>query len=79
MLAPEYVHCKPCWQLGEQWHQDYVWIQENEACNNMLDGRQVGQIQAIITVIDDLWHDDKGATVQYMAAFIELLRLRDKG
>ena len=45
----------------------------------MLDGRQVGQIQAIITVIDGSQHDDKGATVQYMAAFIELLRLRDKG
>ena len=56
-----------------------MWIQENEACDNMLDGGQVGQIQVIITVIDDLQHDDKGATVQYTGAFIELLCLRDKG
>ena len=61
------------------WHQDYVWIQENEACDNMLDGRQVCQIQVIITVIDDLQCDDKGMTVQYTGAFIELLHLRDKG
>src|SRR5438046_9320558 len=79
MLIPEYVHCKPCWQLGEGWCWDYMWIQENEACDNMLDGRQVGQIQVIITVIDNLQCDDKGMTVQYMGAFIELLRLRDKG
>ena len=79
MLAPEYVRCKPCWQLGEEWRRDYVWIQENEACDNMLDGRQVGQIQAIITVIDDSRRDDKGAAVQYTGAFIELLHLRDKG
>src|SRR5438045_5411801 len=78
MLIPEYVHCKPCWQLGEGWHWDYVWIQENEACDNMLDGRQVGQIQAIITVIDDLQHDDKGVTVQYTGASLNYCALETK-
>ncbi len=60
MLTPEYIYCKPCWQHRKEWHQDYVWIQENEACDNMLDGRQVGQLCAIIMVIDGSQLDDKG-------------------
>jgi hypothetical protein len=44
-----------------------------------LDGRKVGQIQAIVTVIDNLRHDNKYIPVQYTGVLIELLRLRDNG
>ncbi len=53
MLTPEYIRCKPYWQHGKEWYQDYVWIQKNETCDNILDGREVGQLCAIIMVIDD--------------------------
>jgi hypothetical protein len=40
---------------------------------SILDSRQVGQVKAIVTVIDDLQHDSKGTPVYYTGAFIELL------
>jgi hypothetical protein len=80
MLTTEYVRCKPTWQGGKEWRRDYVWVQDSEAGDmSMLDGRRVGQVKAIVTVIDDSRHDSKGAPVYYTGAFIELLRLKRNG
>jgi hypothetical protein len=68
------------WQRGKEWRRDYVWVQGTEADNGSpLSGRKIGQIQAIITVIDNSRHDNKGALVQYTGVFIDLLRLRNNG
>ena len=80
LLTKEYVRCKQFWQSGKDWRRDYVWVQDTEVGNGSpLDGRKVGQIQAIITVIDNLRHDNKDAPVQYTGVLIELLCLRDNG
>ena len=57
-----------------------MWVQDSEV-NDMsaLDGRRVGRVQGIITVIDDSRRDSKGVPVHYTGAFIELLHLRHSG
>ena len=80
LLTKEYVCCKQSWQRGKEWRRDYVWVQDTKAGNSSpLDGRKVGQVQAIITVIDDSRHDSKGAPVQYTGVFIDLLHFRNNG
>jgi hypothetical protein len=55
LLTKEYVRCKQFWQSGKDWRRDYMWVQDSEVGNgSLLDSRKVGQIQAIITVIDNL-------------------------
>ena len=80
LLTKEYVCCKQSWQKGKEWRHDYVWVQDIEADDkSSLSGRKVGQVQAIITIVDDSRHDSKGAPVQYTGVFIDLLRLRNNG
>jgi hypothetical protein len=80
LLTKEYVRCKQSWQSGKDWRRDYVWVQDTEMGNGSpLDGRKVGQVQAIITIIDNLQHDSKDAPVQYTGVLVELLRFRDNG
>ena len=52
MLSKEYVRCKEGWQAGKEWRQDYVWVQDTKADRLLLGGKRVGQLQAIVTVID---------------------------
>jgi hypothetical protein len=79
-LTTEYVCCKPTWQGGKEWRRDYVWVQDSEAGDmTILDGRQVGQVQAIVTVIDDSRRDSKGVPVHYTGAFIDLLHPKHNG
>ena len=57
-----------------------MWVQDTEVGNvSPLDGRKVGQIQAIVTIIDNLGYDSKDIPVQYTGVLIELLRLRNNG
>jgi hypothetical protein len=80
LLTKEYVRCKQSWQGGNEWRRDYVWVQDTEAGDGSpLGGRMVGQVQAIITIVDDSRYDSKGALVQYTGVLIDLLRLRDNG
>ena len=80
LLTKEYVRCKQSWQKGKEWHRDYVWVQDIEADDGSpLSGRKVGQVQAIVTVVDDSRRDSKGAPVQYTGVFVDLLRLRNNG
>ena len=80
LLTKEYVRCKQFWQRGNEWCHDYVWVQDTEADNGpLLGSRKIGQVQAIITVIGNSQHDNKGAPVQYTGVFIDLLRLRNNG
>jgi len=80
LLTKEYVRCKQSWQKGKEWRRDYVWVQDIEADDGSpLSGRKVGQVQAIITIVDDSRHDSKGAPIQYTGVFINLLRLRNNG
>ena len=79
MLSKEYVRCKEGWQAGKEWRQDYVWVQDTKADGSLLGGKKVGQLQAIITVINHQWHDTNGTVVQYTGALIDLLRFRHGG
>jgi hypothetical protein len=80
LLTKEYVRCKQSWQKGKEWRRDYVWVQDIEADDGSpLSGRKVGQVQAIVTVVDDSRRDSKGAPVQYTGVFINLLRLKNNG
>src|SRR5580692_6023507 len=80
LLTKEYVRCKQSWQKGKEWRRDYVWVQDIEADDGSpLSGRKVGQVQAIVTVVDDSRRDSKGAPVQYTGVFVDLLRLRNNG
>ncbi len=80
LLTPEHVRCSPAWQGRTEWRRDYVWVQEYDPSgNSALDGKRVGQIQAIVSVIDDSRRDGKGIPVRYTGAFVELLRLRNGG
>jgi hypothetical protein len=80
LLTKEYVRCKQSWQKGKEWRHDYVWVQDIEADDGSpLSGRKVGQVQAIVTVVDDSRRDSKGAPIQYTGVFINLLRLKNNG
>ena len=79
MLSKEYVYCKEGWQAGKEWHRDYVWVQDAKADGSLLGGKRVGQLQAIVTVIDHQRHDTNGTVVQYTGALIDLLRFRHGG
>src|SRR5271168_4961404 len=47
LLTIEHVRCSPAWQGWKEWRRDYVWVQEhNPSCKSVLEGKQVGQIQA---------------------------------
>jgi hypothetical protein len=80
LLTKEYVHCKQSWQRGKEWHRDHIWVQDTKAGDSSpLGGRKVGQVQAIITVVDNSRHDSKGAPVQYTGVFIDQIYLRNNG
>ena len=79
MLSKEYVRCKEGWQAGKEWCQDYVWVQDTKTDGSLLSGKRVGQLQAIVTVIDHQPHDTNGTAVQYTAGLINLLRFRHNG
>ena len=80
LLTKEYVRCKQSWQKGKEWRRDYVWVQDIEADDGSpLSRRKVGQVQAIVLVVDDSRCDSKGAPVQYTGVLIDLLHLRNNG
>jgi hypothetical protein len=79
MLSKEYVRCKEGWQAGKEWRRDYVWVQDTKTDGSLLGGKRVGQLQAIVTVIDHQRHDTNGTVVQYTGALIDLLRFRHGG
>ena len=79
MLTKEYVRCQEGWQAGKEWRRDYVWVQDTEADGSLLGGKRVGQLQAIITIIDHQRHDTNSRAVHYTGALIDLLRLRYHG
>ena len=79
MLTKEYVRCKEGCQAGKEWRRDYVWVQDTQTDGSLLGGKRVGQLQAIVTVIDHQRHNTNGTPVQYTEALINLLRLRYGG
>ena len=79
MLTKEYVRCKEGWQAGKEWRRDYVWVQDTQTDGSLLGGKRVGQLQAIVTVIDHQRHNTNGTPVQHTGALINLLRLRHGG
>ena len=79
MLTKKYVHWKERWQAGKEWRQDYIWVQDTQTDGSLLGGKRVGQLQAIVTVIDHQQRDTNGTTVQYTGALIDLLRFRHGG
>ena len=79
ILSKEYVRCQEGWQAGKEWRRDYVWVQDTEADGSLLDGRKVGQLQAIVTIIDHQRRDTNGTAVQYTGVLIDILRFRYHG
>jgi hypothetical protein len=76
MLTKEYVYYQEGWQTGKEWHQDYIWVQDTETDGLLLGNKKVGQLQAIVTIIDHQWHDTNGRAVYYTGALIDRLHLR---
>jgi hypothetical protein len=80
LLTTEHVRCSPFWQGRAEWRRDYVWVQEHSPIgNSAMEGKRVGQIKAIVTVIDHSRLDLKGRAARYTGAFVELLRIKDGG
>jgi hypothetical protein len=79
ILSKEYVRCQEGWQARKEWRRDYVWVQDTEADGSLLGGRKVGQLQAIVTIIDHQRRDTNGTAVQYTGALIDILRFRYHG
>ena len=64
LLTKEYVRCKQFWQRGNEWRRDYVWVQDTKVDDGSpLGSRKIGQVQTIITVIDNSQHENKDALV----------------
>ena len=79
ILSKEYVRYQEGWQAGKEWRRDYVWVQDTKADGSLLGGRKVGQLQAIVTIIDHQRRDTNGTAVQYTGALIDILRFRYHG
>jgi hypothetical protein len=84
----EEVRCSPAWQkkVARGWRRDCVWVQEYDPSDptrskkaESLKGRLPGELQIVITVIDEGNLDDRGKASRYTGAFIELFGLKDGG
>ena len=78
----EYVRCSPNWRgKANNWRRDYVWVQEHTVADaqglghpNGQEGRLLGQLQLILTVLDNERHDWNGRARRYTGAFVETFR-----
>ncbi len=86
-LSSELVRCNPEWQgkLGN-WRRDYVFVQKYEKSSSgrqqgpsVMEGKMVGQLQLIVTVVDPERKDESGNCLRYTGALIELLRFGNSG
>ncbi|KAI9840208.1 MAG: hypothetical protein M1837_001836 [Sclerophora amabilis] len=84
-LTEESVRCSPAWQgRVDNWRQDYVWVQEREAVSNShnggaLDGKLLGQLQLVVTIIDHERRDALGKPHVYAGALVEIWHPRNRG
>ena len=79
-LTTELVRCSPAWRNSTEWRRDYVWVQEHSSSgDSALEGRRVGQIQAIVSVLDYATRNANGTPARYTGAFIDLLHLKNSG
>ena len=74
--------CSPNWRgKANNWRRDYVWVQEHTVAEvqglghpNGQEGRLLGQLQLILTVLDNERHDWNGRARRYVGAFVEAFR-----
>ena len=81
------VCCSPNWQgKPSDWRRDCIFVQEHEKSSagcqrgpSVMEGKMVGQLQLILTVVDSGRRDGSGNYVKYTGALVELLRFRNSG
>jgi len=86
-LSSELVCCSPNWQgKPSDWRRDCIFVQEHEKSSagcqrglSVMEGKMVGQLQLILTVVDSGRRDGSGNYVKYTGALVELLRFRNSG
>jgi hypothetical protein len=87
-LIRETLRCSPAWQghVGT-WRRDCVWVQEFDPSQSAsdvirapsLEGRLPGELQVVITVLDPCRQDERGQSLRYVGALIDLFQLRNQG
>ena len=85
-VTEDYARCTPNWQAQGEWRRDHVWVQEYEvgskSRNRVLhpwDGRLVGKLLVILTVMDLGRQNTKGRHPSYTGAMIQTLKFRSGG
>ena len=84
----ETLRCSPAWQgnVGV-WRRDCVWVQEFDPSQlasdrvraPSLEGRLPGELQVVVTVLDQCRQDEHGQSLRYIGALVDLFQLRNQG
>jgi len=85
-LEPEFLRCAPKWRKKDS-RKDYCWVQEyqiidpgtTDTLTDSLNGRRVGQLQALVTVVDTGRKLANGKYQRYCGALIDVFSLRNRG
>ncbi len=84
-LVKELVQCSLEWGSDKHPRQDYVWIRGKEPEDGPLNdrkpwnGKQIGKLLLIVTIADPERFTDKGKSITYIGAFVELYNWRNRG
>ena len=80
-MCSELVRCPIGGSRGLR--KDYVYVQEytedQHAVPGSLNGKLIGQLQLVFTVVDTLHRDEDDHYLNFSGAFVELLRLKNRG
>jgi len=87
LLESEYLRCTPRWRGGES-RKDYCWVQEfpltdsrdENPLPNPLNGRRIGQLQALVTVVDIRCRlKDREEHPTYYCVLIDTMPIKNQG
>lgn len=76
------AYCSPNWQKSGTWKRDHIWLREQRAMTGTairgrpeyLNGKVIGHIQLMMTVLDPDMLRERGKRVYYPCVFVKLLQ-----
>ena len=82
-MIKEAVRCAPDWQgKPEDWRRDHVWVQEYDTRTEQpinINGKLVGQLRLVVTILDHERRDTAGRHLRYTAALVDEMQLLNNG
>jgi hypothetical protein len=77
-LVSEWARCAFEWQgQKECWRRDFIWIWASPLDQGVVNGKLLGQLQLLFSVLDLGRRDERGRPIRYTGAFVDIFKVKN--